>query len=336
MTFTNHPTFTLRPPTLDDIPAVVAMLNACWLDTLGTPAFSAEVMHAQWTRPGVDPNTDVRLAVDATGIVGYCAVHCSPPYVSNALLPRTHPAHRGCGIGTALTQWGERRVTEYLALAPATARVTVECSNVATHAAGAHLLCDLGYQHVRSGYEMKIAMSSPPPPSMWPDGITIRSMIADQEEAAVFRALEECGQDHWGHVEKPFDESFAQWLHFIRNVPDYDPAFVFLAMAGDEIAGAALCFSKDNEYPEMAWIQSLGVRRPWRRQGLALALLHYVFGEAYHRGITKVGLGVDTESLTGATRLYEKAGMQIYRQWDTYEKELRPGEDLVTRQVVAG
>jgi ribosomal protein S18 acetylase RimI-like enzyme len=86
----------------------------------------------------------------------------------------------------------------------------------------------------------------------------------------------------------------------------------------------------------MAWVQSLGVRRPWRRQGLALALLHHLFGASYRRGITKVGLGVDTESLTGATRLYEKAGMQIYRQWDTYEKELRPGEDLVTRQVVAG
>jgi ribosomal protein S18 acetylase RimI-like enzyme len=256
--------------------------------------------------------------------------------VSNALLPRTHPAQRGRGIGTTLTQWGEQRVTEYLTLAPESARVTVECSNVATHEAGAHLLSDLGYQHVRSGYEMKIAMSSPPPPPTWPDGITIRSMVAAQEEAAVFRALEECFQDHWGHVEKPFDESFAQWLHFIRNVPDYDPTFVFLAVAGDEIAGVALCFPKDNEYPDMAWVQSLGVRRPWRRQGLALALLHHLFGASYRRGITKVGLGVDTESLTGATRLYEKAGMQIYRQWDTYEKELRPGEDLVTRQVVAG
>lgn len=336
MTLTNQPSFTMQPPTLADIPAMVTMLNACWLDTLGVPAFSEEGLRSQWTSPGFDASNNVRLAVDKSGIVGYCAVHCSPPYIRNGLLSRTHPDHQGRGIGTALMQWGERRVAEHLALAPEAARVTVGCNNIATHAAGAQLLRDLGYPHIRSTYEMKIAMSSPPPLSTWPVGITVRGMTADQEEAAVFRALEECFQDHWGHVEKPFDESFAQWLHFVRNVPDYDPNFFFLALAGAEIAGMALCFPKDNEYPDMTWIQSLGVRRPWRRQGLALALLHHVFGECYRHGITKVGLAVDAESLTGATRLYEKAGMYIYRQWDYYEKELRPGADRVTRQVVVG
>lgn len=112
MTLPNHPSFTLQPPTLDDIPAIVAMLNACWLDTLGVPAFSAGALRAQWEGPGFDPSQDIRLAVDEHGIVGYCAVYCSPPYVSNALLPHPHPAHRGRGSGTALTQWGESRVGE--------------------------------------------------------------------------------------------------------------------------------------------------------------------------------------------------------------------------------
>lgn len=333
MTSATQPTFTLRPPTLDDIPAIVAMLNACWLDTIGTPSFSEEAMSAQWTRPGFDPSKDIRLAVDDDQLVGYCTVFCSAPYVSNFLMPRTHPAHRDRGIGTALTQWGEGRVAEHLSLAPANARVTVGCSNFAPHTAGAQLLCDLGYELMRSGYEMKIEMTNPPLPAHWPTGITARSMIPDHEEAAVFRAIEECFQDHWGHVEKPFEESFAQWLHFIRNVPDYDPDFFWLALDGDEIAGLALCFPKDNDFPDMTWVQSLGVRRPWRRQGLALALLYHVFGECHRRGITKVGLGVDAESLTGATHLYEKAGMHIFRQWDTYEKELRPGTDWVIRQV---
>ena len=47
----------------------------------------------------------------------------------------------------------------------------------------------------------------------------------------------------------------------------------------------------------------------------------------------KVGLGVDGASLTGATRLYEKAGMHIFRQFDAYEKDLRPGEDLSTQAL---
>jgi len=39
---------------------------------------------------------------------------------------------------------------------------------------------------------------------------------------------------------------------------------------------------------------------------------------------------VDAASLTNATRLYEKAGMHVTRQYDTYEKELRPGKSLAT------
>jgi mycothiol synthase len=62
-----------------------------------------------------------------------------------------------------------------------------------------------------------------------------------------------------------------------------------------------------------------------------VALLQHSFRELYARGQKKVGLGVDAASLTGATRLYERAGMHVARQYDTYEKELRPGRDLSTQ-----
>ena len=75
-------------------------------------------------------------------------------------------------------------------------------------------------------------------------------------------------------------------------------------------------------------MSSLGVKRAWRRRGLALALLHQSFGEYYKRGKTKVDLGVDAESLTGATDLYKKAGMFVLRQFDLFEKELRPGIEV--------
>jgi mycothiol synthase len=82
-------------------------------------------------------------------------------------------------------------------------------------------------------------------------------------------------------------------------------------------------------------VGTLGVRRPWRRRGVALALLQHSFGEFYRRGLRKAGLGVDASSLTGATRLYRKAGMRSdpAYQYDLYEKELRPGEDLLTQSL---
>jgi ribosomal protein S18 acetylase RimI-like enzyme len=69
----------------------------------------------------------------------------------------------------------------------------------------------------------------------------------------------------------------------------------------------------------------LGVRRPWRRRGLGLALLHASFREFRARGLPRALLGVDSENTTGATRLYERAGMRVERTSDSYEKVLREG-----------
>ena len=75
----------------------------------------------------------------------------------------------------------------------------------------------------------------------------------------------------------------------------------------------------------MGWIGTIGVRRSWRKKGLGLALLKYSFGEFYKRGTTTIGLGVDASNPTGATRLYQRAGMCAASEFVTYEKELRPG-----------
>ncbi len=65
-----------------------------------------------------------------------------------------------------------------------------------------------------------------------------------------------------------------------------------------------------------------GVRRAWRRCGLGRALLLHAFGEFASRGLRTAGLDVDAESLTGANRLYEEAGMHVSARFDIYEKAL--------------
>jgi ribosomal protein S18 acetylase RimI-like enzyme len=44
------------------------------------------------------------------------------------------------------------------------------------------------------------------------------------------------------------------------------------------------------------------------------------FSEFAARKATRVGLGVDAENLTGAVRLYERAGMTVERRFDIYQK----------------
>ena len=75
----------------------------------------------------------------------------------------------------------------------------------------------------------------------------------------------------------------------------------------------------------------VGVRWPWRKRGLGLALLRHAFAEYHQRGVRKVGLSVDAESITGAPRLYGRAGMRVKESYIIHRKELRSGVDLSAR-----
>jgi GNAT superfamily N-acetyltransferase len=246
---------------------------------------------------------------------------------------RVHPENWGRGIGTALLRWGEARARERIVEAPEGARVTIGAGTISTNETAHDLLQAEGWQMIRHFFDMHIEFGSPPPAPQWPTGIVVRTLRPGQDEEAVFRAIEEAFRDHWGYVEAPFEERFQRFMHFLNNHPDYDPSLCFMAMAGDEVAGVALCMPKTTEYPDMAWVEDLGVRRPWRKQGVGLALLHHSFGEFYWRGIRKAGLGVDGSNLTGALRLYHRAGMHQAVQFDGYEKELRAGKDLATQSI---
>jgi ribosomal protein S18 acetylase RimI-like enzyme len=104
-------------------------------------------------------------------------------------------------------------------------------------------------------------------------------------------------------------------------------------MDEEEVAGICLCRPRSYEDPDLGFINILAVRRPWRKRGLGLALLRHAFNELYRRGKRKAGLGVDAQSLTGALRLYEKAGMYVHHQFDTYEKEIRAGREISVQSI---
>jgi mycothiol synthase len=109
----------------------------------------------------------------------------------------------------------------------------------------------------------------------------------------------------------PFDE----WWEMRR---DNDHSVWFVVRDGDEIAAVAR-----NEARESAgYVGLLGVRRPWRGRGLGKALLYRTFAEFWERGLTRVTLGVDSESPTGATKLYERVGMHVESENVVFEKML--------------
>jgi mycothiol synthase len=174
-----------------------------------------------------------------------------------------------------------------------------------------------GYQFVRHFFRMVAPLDDLQPAPDWPEGIELRPLDPDLHMEAVYRADEEAFEDHWGMAPLPYEN----WREFVIG-PSFDPSLWFIAWDGDEIAGFSLCRPSAEGDPDLGWVEVLAVRRPWRRRGLALALLLHSFAELRARGRPKVGLGVDAENLTGAMRLYERAGMSPTQRSDTYEAVL--------------
>jgi ribosomal protein S18 acetylase RimI-like enzyme len=64
------------------------------------------------------------------------------------------------------------------------------------------------------------------------------------------------------------------------------------------------------------------VRRLWRKQGLAKALIARSMRLLQEQGMTEVALGVDTQNPNGALHLYESMGYRVTKELITYEKPL--------------
>lgn len=326
-----------RPATLEDVAEVVEVFNASGRELVGVDKFRVEDQRSEWQEPGFCLEQDTRLVLTEAGkVVAYYEVwDPDEPHVNVQCWGRVHPEHTGRGIGTYLLNWAEERAKLSVSQAPQEARVVMIGFALSMHEAARDLFLGTGFELVRHSLRMVIEMEEPPVEPEWPAGIQMRTLVVGQDERAVVQAVRDSFQDHYGYVEHPFEEEYQRWLHMIQTDIDFDPSLWFLALDGERIAGISLCRGSSRDDPEMGWVGTLGVVRPWRRRGLGLALLRHSFGEFYRRRLRKVGLGVDAQSLTGATRLYQKAGMHPdpARQYDLFEKELRPGVDITTKAV---
>ncbi len=323
-----------RPMRREDVEKAVEMFNACTQRLIGVSMENVEEDLAMWSQLGFDMETDT-LVVFAPGgqLVGYAELwDVAEPHVRPFGWARTHPDCFGRGIGTYLESWIDERARKVIARAPEGARVSLLQSQLSVDSLGIAFLKAKGYQETRHFYNMRVQFDAPPAEPVLPEGVTIRSM-AEGEERALFHTSWEAFKDHWGMTPTTFESYYERWMHRIQTDPEFDRTLWFGAWDGDEVAG--ICYNKLKmvEDPEMAWVNTLGVRRQWRSKGLGLALLLHSFGEFYRRGQRKAGLGVDASSLTGATRLYEKAGMRVFREFIQFEKELRPGQELSTQTL---
>lgn len=309
---------TLRRPTLDDLPTALELFVT--IDTLefGEPDTELEETRDFWRQQ--DLANDHWLLTDASGaLVGYAEVSRHrgvqiEPWVG------VHPDWRRRSIGSRLADLAEKRAEELVERAPEGTRVSLRAW-VNARSEPARAFCrDRGYEPLRRFWRMQIVLGDDPPGvPEWPEGIGVRTFDVQRDARRTYEAVEESFADHWGHVRASFDE----WSKRTQG-ETFDPSLWWLAVDGDEVVGTALCSS----YLDMGWVGTLGVRGPWRGRGIGEALLRHAFIEFHRRGRRRVALGVDSESLTGATRLYERAGMSVAREHELWSKVLRDGRVL--------
>jgi mycothiol synthase len=328
--------FTARGARMGDIEPAMVLFNRSSRSVIGRDEITdAQAIRNEWISPGFDPMENIRLVFAPNGqMAGYIEVWTnSRPLVHPWMWGRVDPEYEDMGIGTWMLDWAEQRALQELPNVPAELRFAPRLGTYREAEKPKSLFEDRGYRHIRNSYHMLINMDAPVPEPVWPQGITLRTFHPEIGAEAVYRAEDESFRDHFGYVEQPFEEGFERFRHFVLEAPDFDPTLLFLAMDGDQVAGINICHAHSFDDPDMGWVGTLGVRRPWRKRGVGLALLRHSFNEFFRRGQRKVGLGVDAQNLTGALRLYESAGMHVHQAFEQYEKELRPGTEISVQSL---
>jgi mycothiol synthase len=294
----------LRPGRADDVAAVTSALVAEERAATGVSTWDAGDT-ADWWR-GLELHGESWVIEAAPGVVAGClGLFTRGGHFTG--WASVAPAFAGRGLGTELIRLAEERTREG-------GGTRVQLGSFAQNAAAGRLFEGLGYSVVRHHYRMAIELDGPPPAPEWPLGIAARPFdLADAR--AVHAAQQEALADDWSHTPTAFDE----WRRLRLEAPDFDPTLWTIAWAGAEVAG--LIRGEPRRWGG-GWIGVLGVRRPWRRRGLGLALLRHTFALFFARGEPRVGLGVDAQNPSGATRLYERAGMHVEAEHLTWEREV--------------
>lgn len=320
-----------RPALESDALAVYEIMAANALQFSDQPDESLEDVKNEFESPHINLARNGLVVTRPDGAVVGSAIlydvgRLQAPYIDAYLHPDEQRANTS--IMGYLIHWLETRVCENLAVVPAEHRIVMLAYSVhLDNWYNAHLQA-AGFSLIRHSYEMSISLNETPATPIWPEGLTLRYVTADEDWRPILEALRDAWRDHWGYIESPFDEHFARWEHHWRQV--FKPGLLLLGMDGDRVAGMALNQPDVGGNQDCGYVGTLCVRRDYRRRGLAMALLQQSFLDFHAMGKTEVTLGVDASSLTGATRLYERAGMHVKTQYDLYEKELRAGIEIRT------
>lgn len=283
----------VRRVTAEDAPAIDRLVTAADVAVQGWSESSESELLGWWRMMDLEQNSWVLHDGDSVHAYAVAFVHGDTLELDGFV----HPDAQGRGLGAWLVAQAEERAREL-------SMPNLHVFSLAGDHRAHRLFEQRGMRELRRFYRMLIELDAPPAEPAWPEGLRVDTFQLDDAKA-FHTAMGDAFADEWGFVHMPFEE----WreLRLVKD-PDFDPTLWFIVRDGDEFAAVV---RNEPDRSGAGFVGAIGVRKPWRRRGLGLALLLHTFGEFYRRGKLRIALGVDAENPTGATRLYERAGMHV-------------------------
>jgi mycothiol synthase len=304
--------YSARSATEDDFGQIYGLIHDYDVRTVGYSDFSFDDLRELFNEENFAPARDTRLVLDEGGAaVGYAMLWGRELHHRYAAFGVVHPDHLGHGIGSYLLAFLESRMPDEVV--DDSGAVLWNWVDLEDEAAQ-RMVEAAGFEEVRRHYTMLADAADVEPDTGSPEGFSIRT-CTDEDAEVVHRLLDETFVEHWGFT----PTSYETWRKQSYERADTHLDMWFLAFEGDEPVGVLVGRPMD----DMGWIADLGVRKKWRKRGIASALLRRSFADFKRRGFTKIGLGVDATNETGAVGVYERVGMKPSRVYVTYEKRYR-------------
>jgi mycothiol synthase len=230
------------------------------------------------------------------------------------------PEWRDNGLEPILLDWAENHAREIERTLKSDVPAFISADLYLGQQDSEKLLREASYEPVRYAFSMETPDLDHIPDIPMPEGLEIRPALPEHYYA-IWHAAAEAFQDHWGAA--PIDENDYNQL---MNDPTTDPSLWMVAWDGEEVAGSILNYVMADLNKQtgrkLGYTESISVRRPWRRKGLARALLSRSMQMFKEIGMTETALGVDALNPSGALQLYESMGYLVIAQSTTFRKPL--------------
>lgn len=308
----------VRPPTLDDVPEILAVVHASDIVAVGEPDFTTEEVVEILAAPNHDPQRDSWVALNENGrIVGWGYVDNPARGQRDNFDVYVHPEYGRPAQARLLELVVARiavRATEF-----GYPYLTARCGAIASEKSYVDLLQGAGFQFIKRYARMRRDLTPDEPAPTVPNDVTIRLVRHDDdaEMRAFHRVLDSAFRDTPDYL----PSSYEVYRERLAALPGIDWDEWFVAEVDGEVVAILQSAGQVAEQDE-GWVKNLGVSKEYRGRGLGRMLLQTAFQTYSRKGRWAAGLGVDMTNPTGAYRLYESVGMSPVYESDVYERRI--------------